>query len=89
VRGYTSALTTYPNPFNPHTTVTYSVARPSLVRLSIHDVSGRLVTTLVDQWHSPGEHSVAWDGVGLGSGLYFVRYVTGAESVTQKVVLRP
>jgi hypothetical protein len=83
----TNTLTTYPNPFNPHTTVTYFVARPSLVRLSIHDVRGRLVTTLIDQWHSSGQYSVPWNGVGLGTGLYFVRYVTGAESRTHKAVL--
>jgi hypothetical protein len=84
----TNTLATYPNPFNPHTTVTYSVARPSLVRLSIHDVRGRLVTTLVDQWHSSGQYSVPWNGAGMGSGLYFVRYVTGAESRTHKALLR-
>jgi hypothetical protein len=83
----TNTLTTYPNPFNPHTTVTYFVARPSLVRLSIHDVRGRLVTTLIDQWHSSGQYSAPWNGVGLGTGLYFVRYVTGAESRTHKAVL--
>ena len=88
----TNTLRTYPNPFNPRTTVTYFVAQPNLVRLSIHDVRGRLVTTLVDRWHSPGQYSVPWNGVdgggvGLGSGLYFVRYTTGAESRTHKVVL--
>jgi len=82
-----NTLTTYPNPFNPQTTVTYFVAQPSFVRLSIHDVRGRLVTTLVDQWHASGQHSVPWNGVGLGSGLYFVRYVSGAESRTHKAVL--
>ncbi len=80
-------LTISPNPFNPHTTVTYFVEQPNTVRLSIHDVRGRLVTTLVDQWQPSGRHSVLWNGADLGSGLYFVHYVSGTESRTDRAML--
>lgn len=83
----TRALAAYPNPCAPSTTVAYSIARPGRVRLAIHDVNGRLVTTLVDQWQPAGDHAVPWSGAGLGSGLYFVRYVAGAESGTHKLIL--
>lgn len=81
-------LTISPNPFAPRTTVTYSVARSGPVRVSVHDVRGRLVTTLVDRWQSSGRYSVPWTGDGAVAGVYFVRCVTGSESGTHKAVLR-
>jgi hypothetical protein len=86
-------LSAYPNPFNPHTTVTYILARPSLVRLSIHDVQGRRVATLADgAFSDAGEISFQWNGrdsngADVSSGIYFARMVSGEHRETRKMVL--
>jgi len=82
-----SLLAIYPNPFNPRTTVTYFVTRSGPVDVSVYDPGGRLVTTLASGWHSSGRYSAAWNGGATGSGVYFVRCVSGAETRTQKAVL--
>lgn len=81
-----------PNPFNPRTTMRYSLPQPSLIRLSIYDLQGRLVRRLVDDARPAGEWSAEWDGRdGLGqavaSGTYVVRLVTEHGVRTGKVLL--
>ena len=83
----TNALTTSPNPFHPRTTVTYSVARPGPVRVSVLDVRGRRVAALVDRWQAAGVYSVPWDGSAFASGLYLVLYEANGESRMHKAVL--
>jgi len=83
----TNRLTAFPNPFEVHTTVSYFVAQPGFRSISVHDASGRLISTLVEGWQGAGFHSVPWSGVGLESGLYFVRYASNSASRTEKVVL--
>lgn len=68
----------YPNPFNPSTTIGYQLPTSSRVDLSIYNVHGQKVRTLVDQTQSAGTYEVAWDGhdahdVPVGSGIYFYR----------------
>ncbi|MBD3367635.1 MAG: T9SS type A sorting domain-containing protein [Candidatus Eisenbacteria bacterium] len=83
----------YPNPFNPVTSVTYSVPSPGSVTLGIYDVSGRLVRTLVDgAVEVAGEHSATWNGTDEGGrsvagGVYFARLVTDAGEASSKLVL--
>jgi hypothetical protein len=65
-----------PNPFNPLTTIAYEVPQASAVTITVYDVSGRLVTTLVDGTVDPGRYSAVWDGrndhgESVGSGVYF------------------
>ena len=65
-----------PNPFNPLTTIAYEVPQASAVTITVYDVSGRLVVTLVDGAVDPGRHSAIWDGrndrgESVGSGVYF------------------
>jgi len=81
-----------PNPFNPKTTIAFSLAEPNDVRLEIYDVAGRRVTTLVDERLSAGEHRVEWNGVGatgdrVASGVYFYKLTAGRENVSRKMVL--
>jgi hypothetical protein len=83
----------YPNPFNPVTTITYSIDRSSHVTLRIYDVSGRLVRTLVNEMQEPGRrYTVTWDGRNsfgrnVSSGIYFCRLTTEARTSTRKMVL--
>lgn len=73
----------YPNPFNPSTTIRYRLAAPGLVRLSLFDVLGREVAVLVDERHEAGIHTARWVAVGVSSGMYMARLtVTGAAGET-------
>jgi hypothetical protein len=82
----------HPNPFNPETTIRYTVPTGGLVDMKIYDVSGRLVRTLVSRELPAGEHSVLWDGKNTGgesvaSGVYFYRMIAGGQAVTKKMVM--
>ncbi|MCA9752077.1 MAG: T9SS type A sorting domain-containing protein [Gemmatimonadetes bacterium] len=80
-----------PNPFSGGTTIRYGVATPSPVRLSIYDVTGRLVAQPVSGPHAPGRYAVQWDGRDRGgrpvaSGIYFYRLDVGTWTETRKMV---
>ncbi len=81
-----------PNPFNPSTWIEYYISEPSLVDISIFDVIGRKVRSLVDDSVEAGLHSIYWDGTNdsgepLGSGVYFYRLRTKNDSMTRKLLL--
>jgi uncharacterized delta-60 repeat protein len=61
----------YPNPFNPNTKITYDLSITSYIDLDIHDISGRLVTKLVNEKKSAGSYQVEFSSEGLPSGVYF------------------
>ncbi len=77
----------YPNPFNPATTISYGITNESYVRLTIHDLLGRTVATLVNGTKHAGNYSVKWDGSQLPSGIYLYRMEAGGYSETKKLVL--
>jgi len=66
----------YPNPFNPTTQIEFNLAEIQHVTLTVYDLMGRLVSTLVDRDYDPGPHSVRFDGSGLASGIYLYRLQT-------------
>ncbi|HUU28205.1 MAG TPA: T9SS type A sorting domain-containing protein [archaeon] len=84
-----------PNPFNPSTTITYTIpgeASGTAVRLSVFNLRGQLVRTLVDIGQGPGTYNVNWDGADqqglrVSSGVYFYRLVAGDYVSTRKMVL--
>ena len=77
----------YPNPFNPTTAIVYSVAEMSNVRLTVYDILGRVVTTLVNDVHSPGQYNVNFDATQLSSGTYIYRIEAGDFMSTKKMLL--
>ncbi len=87
----------FPNPFNPSTTITFSVARKSNVKITVYDELGRLVTTLVNGEMDAGSHHTVWDGrdnqgEGVASGVYYCRMEVigqagGRVASVQKLVL--
>jgi hypothetical protein len=83
----------YPNPFNPVTTIRFALERRSHVRIAVYDVTGRLVTTLVDEVRNPGEYTdVKWDGTNasgnpVATGVYFYRLVSDDFKQTRKMIL--
>lgn len=88
-----TALTSIqPNPFNPQTTVHFSLANSERVRISIYDVTGARVRQLVDETMPSGQHQARWDGTsergtGVTSGIYFVRMVAGSYTDVRKIVM--
>lgn len=87
------AATCYPNPFSTSATFAYRLERESTVDLSVYDITGKKVRTLVHRKQLPGERLAVWNGCGDGgeplpSGLFFYRLTAGDESVTGKVLLR-
>ncbi|HET6349030.1 MAG TPA: kelch repeat-containing protein [Candidatus Krumholzibacteria bacterium] len=88
----TALSSVYPNPFNPQTTVDYSLDGGQRVVIAVYDVRGSLVRTLVDGTEAAGEHHVTWNGadgagVAASSGIYFLRMTAGAYSETRKIVM--
>ena len=86
------ALAAYPNPFNPQTTLHFSLARSGPVRLDVFDLQGRLVRELVNESLHAGEHGVTWDGrtasgSAAASGTYFARLKAEREQQSIKLML--
>jgi hypothetical protein len=63
----------HPNPFNPSTTIKFSLNKEANVKINVYDLSGRLLMQLVNETKPSGEHSVLFDGSTLSSGVYFYR----------------
>ncbi len=76
-----------PNPFNPRTTIGFSLPRDSHVLLQVVDVRGRVQDTLVDRTLSAGSHQVTWDGRNHPSGVYFYRLTADGFGQTRKMVM--
>jgi hypothetical protein len=82
----------YPNPFNPSTTIEYSLGRPVNVKLEILNLLGQEVRTLVDETRSAGRYRIAWDGTNddgepVSSGVYLYRFQAGDVVQTRKMLL--
>ena len=86
-------LTNYPNPFNPTTTISFSVTQTSsFVTLDIYNIKGQKVKQLVSDQLSAGQHSVIWQGIDdnnkpVSSGIYFYKLKTGDFEKTKKMIL--
>ena len=77
----------YPNPFNPTTTIQFSVETHRNASLQIFDITGRLVETLVDGQIGSGFHEIKWDASGMTSGVYFIQLQNGNQLKNQKLLL--
>lgn len=77
----------YPNPFNPETTLQFGLPEACEVNLSVYDISGRLMTTLVNGWRDAGVHDVTLDGSDFVSGVYIYRLDANEFSASGKLVL--
>lgn len=77
----------YPNPFNPITTIDYQISKTSFVKLSIYDISGRIVETIENEHKNAGYYSVEWNASGVSSGLYFYRIEAGGYNETKKCLI--
>ena len=77
----------YPEPFNPSTTISYDLPTSSRVKLTIYDILGHNVATLVNEQKEAGSYSVQWNASNVASGVYFYRLEAGSFLQTKKLVL--
>ena len=83
----------YPNPFNPNTKINYELRVTGYVKLSVFDITGKVVKQLVNKKQSPGNYNIEFNGKGLTSGIYFYRIIITVEksknvfSETKKMIL--
>jgi len=81
-----------PNPFNPRTTIAFTLPEPARVRLEVFDAQGKLVEILLDKSMSAGRHQAYWNGLDRAgqaspSGVYFYRLRTGWQVLTRQMIL--
>ena len=77
----------YPNPFNPSTTISFTAPYDGHVKVSIFDINGRLVSTLLDDNISSGYHDVIWDASDMSAGLYVYTLQSENISISGKMIL--
>ena len=77
----------YPNPFNPTTTIRYALPQATEVELTVYNVLGQPVRTLVAEHQRTGWYAVEWDASGLAAGLYFYRLQAGEFRQVKKMLL--
>ncbi len=85
-------LNNYPNPFNPETTISFNNPESGKVSLSIYNIKGQLVKTLIDEETPAGTHSLVWNGKdergkNVASGIYFTKIKTDNSIQTKKMLL--
>jgi hypothetical protein len=77
----------HPNPFNPATTIRFGLPEAGKVGLTVYDVTGRQISTLLSGWRDAGYHEVIWDASNLPSGIYFYRIETDQFTAVKKMAL--
>ena len=77
----------YPNPFNPSTTINYTVAKYDHVSIAVYDVIGRKIESLVNGHVDAGNYEITWNGSNYSSGIYYVKMKSGSYQNTQKLLL--
>lgn len=77
----------YPNPFNPSTVINYQLLQAGEVKLSVFNLLGKNITTLVNGSQSAGNHSVTWNAGNLPSGIYIYKIETGSFISSRKMIL--
>jgi photosystem II stability/assembly factor-like uncharacterized protein len=86
---FSLSLSSYPNPFNAQTTISYSLPEPGRATLTIYNLLGQKVATLYDGEQTAGEHSLVWDAKSQPSGVYFAKIESErGKSTTQMVLLK-
>ena len=82
----------FPNPFNPSTTVPYTINMPGVVDISIYNMLGQEITTLVDRYHGPGNYVTRWNGLNMNGnevsgGVYYYKLKAADTTISRKMLL--
>jgi len=81
------SISNYPNPFNPETTINYTLPESGNIQVKIFDVLGRELKTLVNEFSASGSHSVKWDGSNYSSGIYFCSITFKGKTLNNKMLM--
>ncbi len=89
---HTQVLGNYPNPFNPETDILFTLAETGAVEITIYNVRGQLVETIMAHNLSAGDHQIKWQGTDfsgrqVSSGIYFYKFRNGDYTTTKKMIL--
>ena len=76
----------YPNPFNPNTTIEYYLGESGLVTLSVYDLNGKLIDSIVNTYQVSGKHSIIWQPNNISSGMYYINLVQGMNIDKMKLM---
>jgi len=76
-----------PNPFNPTTTISFSLVESGTVTVEVYNVAGQRIETLADGYMNAGQHSIVWNASGYSAGVYFYTVTSGQHSKTMKMTL--
>jgi hypothetical protein len=85
--GQFALLQNYPNPFNPNTVISWQLAVGCDVELSVYNLLGEKVATLLTQKLNPGNHTYPFEGKNLASGVYYYQLVAGEFTEVKKMIL--
>ncbi len=77
----------YPNPFNPTTTISYSLPASGFASIKVYDILGKEITTLVNDYKTPGNYTVNFNKGNLASGVYFYRLIFNGNVSTKKMLI--
>jgi len=85
-------LSNFPNPFNPSTTIQYTLAQPGPIRLGIYNLRGQLIRTLVQASQPAGTHQINWDGrdehgLQVASGIYLASLSSSGRTANHRMML--
>ena len=88
----TALVGNFPNPFNPETTIRFTLSHAENVEINIYNVRGQLIRTLVNGYVNGGRHNVVWNGLNdngnpVGSGVYFYRMTAGEYQSVRRMML--
>jgi hypothetical protein len=81
------SLSNYPNPFNPTTMIKFGIPKDVLVKITVYDLLGREINTLINEFKTAGFYEVRFDGTNLASGLYFYKIEAGSYIQTKRMLL--
>lgn len=76
-----------PNPFNPQTSISFTLDKAGIARISVFDLMGREVQVLTEKEYKPGKHSITFDASNLASGMYFYRLEADGRTLQKKMLL--
>lgn len=77
----------YPNPFNPETVISFALANDANINLTVYNVKGEVVKTLVNSSMKAGQHRVTFNALNLNSGVYIYKLTTPERSMTKKMIM--
>ena len=77
----------YPNPFNPTTIINYELPITNFVELSVYNLIGQKVATLINENKKAGSHQVEWNASGFSSGVYYYKINAGEFQAVRKMIL--